>query len=112
MKAQNSMTGMVLMFAGGAIGYKSKFQPVIAHSSTEAEFVAACDMAKMILFFRSLLEDVGIAQQDATILFEDNNGALMMANAKQPTTSACWIGSNGISLFWRALKLRIMQQMR
>jgi hypothetical protein len=76
---------MILMLAGGAIGYKSKFQTVIAHSSTEAEFVAACDTAKMILFFRSLLQDIGIEQTDATILFEDNNGALMMANAQQPT---------------------------
>ena len=82
---RNSMTGMILMFAGGAIGYKTKVQPVIAHSSMEAEFTAACDTAKMILFFRSLLQDIGIPQHDATILFEDNNGALMMANAQQPT---------------------------
>jgi hypothetical protein len=79
------MTGMVLMYAGGAIGYKSKFQTVIAHSSTEAEFIAACDTAKMILFYRSLLQEIGLEQQDATILFEDNYGALMMANAQQPT---------------------------
>jgi hypothetical protein len=79
------MTGMMLMYAGGAVGYKSKFQTVIAHSTTEAEFVAACDTAKMILFFRSLLQEVGIEQKAATILFEDNHGALMMANAKQPT---------------------------
>jgi deoxyuridine 5'-triphosphate nucleotidohydrolase len=80
-----SITGMVLMYVGGAVGYKSKFQPVIAHSSTEAEFVAACDMAKMILFYRSLLQQVGIEQTDATILFEDNNGAMMTANTQQPT---------------------------
>ncbi len=78
---RTSINGMVLVYAGGAVGYKSKFQPIIAHSYTEAEFVAACDMAKMILFFRSLLQQVGIEQTDATILFEDNNGAMMMANA-------------------------------
>ncbi len=79
------MTGMILMYSGGAIGYKSKFQTVIAHSSTEAEFVAACDTAKMILFFRSLLQDIALEQTQATILFEDNHGALMMADAQQPT---------------------------
>jgi len=47
--------------------------------------VAACDTAKMILFFRSLLEDIEMEQESATVLFEDNNGALMMANAQQPT---------------------------
>jgi hypothetical protein len=73
------------MFAGGAIAYKSKYQDVIALSTTEAEFVAACEAAKVILFLRSILEDLGIPQPDATTLFEDNNGALLMANAQQPT---------------------------
>jgi len=84
-KKCTSLTDMVIMYAGGAIGYKSKFQSIIAHSSTEAEFVAACEIAKHILFYRSLMQDIGLEQTDATILFEDNTGALMMANAQQPT---------------------------
>jgi len=82
---RKSMTGIILMLAGGAIAYKAKYQEVIALSTTEAEFIAACDAGKIILFFRSLLEDLGIPQEKATILYEDNNGALMMANAQQPT---------------------------
>ncbi len=39
----------------------------------------------MILYFRSILADLGYDQNDATVLYEDNNGALMMANAQQPT---------------------------
>jgi hypothetical protein len=83
-KKRNSLTGLILMLAGGAIGYKTKFQPVIAHSSTEAEFIAACDTAKIILFFRSILEELGVKQTHATVMFEDNTGALLMANAQQP----------------------------
>jgi len=82
---RKSMTGVIIMLAGGAIAYKAKYQEVIALSTTEAEFVAACDAAKMILFFRSILEDLGIPKEEATMLYEDNNGALMMANAQQPT---------------------------
>jgi dUTP pyrophosphatase len=82
---RKSITGIVIMYAGGAVGYKCKYQDVIAHSSTEAEFTAACDAGKMILFFRSILADLGIEQEKATVLFEDNNGALLMANAQQPT---------------------------
>jgi hypothetical protein len=85
MRKHTSVMGMVLMLSPGVIGYKLKFPTIIAHSSTEAEFVAACDTAKMILFFRSLLEDIEMEQESATVLFEDNNGALMMANAQQPT---------------------------
>jgi len=84
-KHRKSVSGMVLMYAGGVIGYKTKYQDTIALSSTEAEFTAACDAAKMILFFRSLLDDLGIEQRHSTVLYEDNNGALMMANAQQPT---------------------------
>jgi len=82
---RKSITGIVIMYAGGAVGYKCKYQDVIAHSSTEAEFTAACDAGKLILFLRSILEDLGLEQKNATVLYEDNNGALMMANAQQPT---------------------------
>lgn len=54
--------------AGGAIEYKAKYQEMIAMSTTEAEFIAACDAAKMILFFRSILEDLGLPQEDATVI--------------------------------------------
>jgi len=82
---RKSVSGIILMYAGGVVGYRCKCQDVIAHSSTEAEFAAACDAGKMILFFRSILEDLGFEQKDATVLYEDNNGALLMANAQQPT---------------------------
>ena len=86
------------MFAGGAIAYKSKYQEVIALSTTEAEFVAACDAAKIILFLRSILEDLGLSQTHATTLFEDNNGALMMANAQQPTRRTRYMDIKHLSL--------------
>ena len=97
-KKRHSVTGIIIMLAGGAIPYKSKFQDVIAPSSTEAEFVAACDAAKIILFFRSILDDLGIFQDDATVLFEDNNGALMMANTQQPTKGTRQIDIKHFSL--------------
>jgi len=73
------------MYAGGIIGYRTKFQDTIAHSSTEGEFTAACEAGKMILYYRSILEDLDIPQHHATILYEDNHEALLMANAQQPT---------------------------
>jgi hypothetical protein len=63
----------------------TKYQETIANSSTEAEFTATCDAGKMSLFFCSLLEDMYIPQHHATFLYEDNNGALLMPNAQQPT---------------------------
>ena len=47
---RRSVTGMVHMMAGGVIAYKSKFQATIALSSTEAEFTAAAEAGKTILY--------------------------------------------------------------
>ena len=79
-KHRRSVTGYVILLAGGAILYKTKYQSVVATSSTEAEYIAACDTAKSILYIRMLLEELDLDQQLATPLYIDNNGALIMAN--------------------------------
>ena len=79
------VTGISIKMGGGCIFYKTRFQPTVALSSTEAEFIAACDAAKVILYMRSILDDIGISQDSATTLFEDNQGALLMVNSGEPT---------------------------
>jgi len=49
-KTRRSFGGTCIRLAGGTIAYKCKFQPTVAGSSTEAEFMAAYDTGKMILF--------------------------------------------------------------
>ena len=39
----------------------------------------------MILFIRSVLWDLHVPQEAATVLFEDNNGCTAMGNAQKPT---------------------------
>ena len=80
-KHRRSVTGISIKIGGGAVFYKTRFQPTVALSSTEAEFIAACEAAKIIPYVRSILDDVGIQQNEATTLYEDNQGALLMANA-------------------------------
>ena len=65
--------------------YKSKFQDTVATSSSEAEFTAACEAAKSICYVRSILDEIDVPQDSATLLFIDNQEALSMADAKQPT---------------------------
>ena len=64
---------------------KKNFQSTVALSSTEAEFIAACEAAKIILYIRSILEGINITQEKATTLYEDNQGAIFMENSGQPT---------------------------
>ena len=82
---RKSVSGIIFKMAGGAIFYKTKYQTTIAMSSTEAEFTAAAEAGKYILYVRSILAEICIPQYNATVLYEDNQGALLMANAQQPT---------------------------
>ena len=62
------ISGIVFYFARAAIHYKTKFQNIVSHSSTEAEFIAVCDAAKAALYICSIFEDIGIPQEEATVI--------------------------------------------
>ena len=82
---RKSVSGIIIKIAGGTVLYKTQYQPTIALSTTEAEFTAASEAGKYILYVRSILHEIGLTQDNATVLFEDNQGALLMANAQRPT---------------------------
>ncbi len=105
-KTRRSFSGICIQLAGRTIAYKTKFQPTIALSTTKAEFMAAVDVGRMSLFVRSILWDLGVPQEAATVTYEDNNGCMAMGNAQKPTAQTRHIdikyfalatGSSGIS---------------
>ena len=79
------MGRVVFLFAGGAIYYRTRLQPTIALSSTEAEFCYMVDAGKAALYLCSMLEELDLEQTLPTEILADNRGALQMANAQQPT---------------------------
>ena len=85
-KTRRSMTGICVRLAGGTIAYKTKLQATVAQSSTEAEFMGASDFGKMMLYIRSILWDLGLPQESASFLYEDNDACTAMAMAQKPTT--------------------------
>ncbi len=85
-KNRQLFRGTCIRLAGGTIAYILKLQPTVAGSSTEAEFMAAYDTGKMILFMRSILWDLDIPQEAATVLYEDNDACTAMGNAQKPTS--------------------------
>ena len=54
-------------------------QPVVALSSTEAEYVALAAAAQEVLFLRGLLGELGFRQDAATKLLEDNQSCISLA---------------------------------
>ena len=52
---------------------------LIAASSTEAEIIAASSTSLEIVFFRRLLEELGLPQDGPTVLYVDNTGAIALS---------------------------------
>ena len=48
--------------------------------------MAACDVGRMSLYVRSILWDLDVPQEAATVAYEDNDGCTAMGNAQKPTT--------------------------
>jgi hypothetical protein len=85
LRRRRSTTGFAFMLAGGCVSYKSKTQPLTATSSTEAEFYSAVSAAKHARYLRSIMSELGFAQERPTKLYCDNQSAISMINAKIPT---------------------------
>jgi hypothetical protein len=85
-KKRRLFSGICIQLAGGTIAYKTKFQPMVALSTTEAEFMAACGIGCMSLFVHSILWDLDVPQEAASIAYKDNDGCTAMGNAQKPTT--------------------------
>jgi hypothetical protein len=88
-KTQRSFGSAVIWLAGGTIAYNCKFQPTATGSSTKAEFMAAYDTGKMILFVQRVIWDLGIPQEVATVVYKDNDACTAMGNAQKPTPQTC-----------------------
>ena len=87
-RKRRSTTGFVLTYCGGAIVYCSKTQSVTALSSTEAEFFAAVSCAKIVLYLRSILYELGFACKGATPIYKDNASTIDIVNSSVPTERA------------------------
>ena len=69
---------------GGAVSWTSSKQDTVVDSTTEAEYIAACEAAKEGVWIRKFLEDVGVfpGWSKPLDLYCDNSGAI--AQAKEP----------------------------
>ena len=82
---RRSISGIGCIYGGAVVAYKSCYQKTVADSSTEAEFYALVECGKMMLYIRSILNDLGLDQDLASPIFEDNKGAIDIVNSGKPT---------------------------
>ena len=73
----------ICMFIGdcsASIATKSKKAKCMAISSTEAEYLALCEAAKLVAWARQLLSELGYPQSAPTVVYEDNQSTIRMVN--------------------------------
>lgn len=75
-----STSGFVILINDSVINWSSRRQPTVALSSTEAEYIAASDTAREIIWWRALLKELGLEQHEATPLHMDNESARKLAH--------------------------------
>jgi len=77
---RHSTTGNVFMMAGGAVSWLSKKPATVALSTAEAEYIALSSITQEAVWIRRLLSDINSVLVGPTVIMEDNQGAIAIAN--------------------------------
>lgn len=75
---RKSTSGWVFMISGGAVSWISKKQPVVALSTTEAEYIALTSAAQEAIWMKEFHKDLGVEQKTITI-YEDNKSTISLS---------------------------------
>ena len=74
---RKSTSGVIITICGSPIIFSSRLQTNISQSSTEAEFVAACDAVKELAWLTGLLGELGV-QYNRPTLYIDNMSTIKL----------------------------------
>lgn len=75
---RRSTTGYIFVISGGAVSWSSKRQRMVSLSTTEAEYVAASEASKELVWLRRLLNDVDCRCDKPSVLLVDNQSAIRL----------------------------------
>lgn len=79
---RKSTTGFLFQLGTSSICWSSKKQPCVALSSTEAEYIAAAEASKELVWLRLLMQDLGLTPREPTIVYEDNQACIKLATTE------------------------------
>lgn len=79
-KTRQSTTGLCIMYCGGPVAWRCQRQSIITLSTTEAEYVAGCELVKEILPIRELLIEIKQANEEPTLILIDNLSTVRITN--------------------------------
>lgn len=77
---RKSTSGYVIRLFGNIIDWKSRKQKCVTKASTYAEYVALSEVVSEVKFIRELIRIFNVKLSDPIKIFEDNSGAIIIAN--------------------------------
>ena len=79
---RKSTSGHIFTLGDGAVSWRSIKQKCIADSTTEAEYVAACEAVKEAVWLKKFLMELGVVPVSLSpiTLYCDNSGAVAQSN--------------------------------
>jgi Reverse transcriptase (RNA-dependent DNA polymerase) len=83
---RRSVTGYFFKLAGGPITWQSRAQTTVAHSSTEAEYMALSDCSRQVSWIRSIFLELGMHLGPIPI-YADNQGSIFIGSS--PVQEIC-----------------------
>ncbi|SOV08934.1 uncharacterized protein UDID_17790 [Ustilago sp. UG-2017a] len=75
---RRSTSGSVVLVYGNLVAWKSATQKCVSLSAVEAEFIAATEATREVLFLKQLLHSIGIATGTPTV-YSDNTGCIQVS---------------------------------
>jgi hypothetical protein len=77
--SRTSITGFINILYGGSISWSSTRHLSVAVSTTDAEYMALSAAAREVIWLRSLLQVIGLAQDGPTRIYGDHQGCIALA---------------------------------
>ena len=79
-ETRRSRYGYAVYYGRALISWRSKLHSCISLSSAQAEFTAATEVTKEVMWLRHLLSSVNLKERTSTPIHEDNRAVLKMAS--------------------------------
>lgn len=77
---RRSTSGYVFTLFGGAVSWRTKKQPVVSLSTTEAEYKSTVEAGQELSWLEVICTDLQYPLSRPVTLFNDNQGAIALAN--------------------------------
>lgn len=75
---RRSVTGFIFLFKGGPISWTSRQQQCVSLSTTESEFVAACESSKEAIWLSRLINEIQFEEPQPMTILCDNQSAIRL----------------------------------